>query len=287
MRQTLRGVDPGRLERSCDSIRFGPSAPGVERAEVHLTACAFEPHRHDTYAIGVTTTGVQTFRYRGERRVCLPGQLHVLHPDETHDGAAGTDDGFGYRIVYVAPELVRDALGGGALPFVADSVQPPSPATRRVAALLADVDDPVDELRVVEIAATVADALAALSDARPGRGQGDAIDLRAAALVRDHLAAHAREQTPAAELERITGADRFTIARHFRRAFGTSPDRYRMLRRLDLARAAIEAGEPLARAAAGAGFADQSHMTRQFKRAYGLTPARWLALRDASSARAG
>ncbi|WP_331459548.1 AraC family ligand binding domain-containing protein, partial [Nonomuraea sp. SBT364] len=24
------------------------------------------PHRHDTYAIGITLTGVQTFRYRGE-----------------------------------------------------------------------------------------------------------------------------------------------------------------------------------------------------------------------------
>ena len=64
-----------------DSIRFGPSAYGVERAEVHLSARGFDPHRHDTYGIGVTTAGVQVFRYRGEQRVCLPGQLHILHPD--------------------------------------------------------------------------------------------------------------------------------------------------------------------------------------------------------------
>jgi AraC-like DNA-binding protein len=50
------------------------------------------------------------------------------------------------------------------------------------------------------------------------------------------------------------------------------------MRRVALARAAIEEGVPLARAAAYAGFADQSHMTRQFKRTYGLTPARWTAL---------
>jgi AraC-like DNA-binding protein len=93
--------------------------------------------------------------------------------------------------------------------------------------------------------------------------------------VRDHLASHAREQTPAATLEQIAGTDRFTIARHFRRAFGTSPDRYRTMRRLALARAAIESGLPLVAAAAEAGFADQSHMTRQFTRAYGLTPGRW------------
>src|SRR5215469_9432640 len=138
---TLGGAGARRLERSggrsLDSIRFGPAAPGVERAEVRL-ASAFAPHRHDTYGIGVTTAGVQVFGYRGARRVCLPGQLHVLHPDERHDGGPGTDGGFGYRILYVAPELVRDALGGRALPFVAEPVQDLNPAARSLAALLED-----------------------------------------------------------------------------------------------------------------------------------------------------
>jgi AraC-like DNA-binding protein len=280
MPETLRGVDPDRLERSCsrrrDSIRFGPGAPGLERAEVYLSACAFEPHRHDTYTIGITTAGVQTFRYRGTRRVSLPGQLVILHPDETHDGAAGTDDGFGYRALYLAPELVHDALDGCELPFVADPVQKPTEATRRVALLLTGFDDPVSDLARVEVAATIADVLRTLS-AHPD-DRLVTIDIRAVELARDYLVAHAREQTPASTLEHITGTDRFTLARHFRRAFGTSPDRYRTMRRLQLARTAIENGLPLARAAAHAGFADQSHMTRQFKRTYGLTPARWTAL---------
>jgi AraC-like DNA-binding protein len=285
MREKLRDAGADRLERSCnrrrDSIRFGANAPGLERAEVYLSNCAFQPHRHDTYAIGITRAGVQTFRYRGTRRVCLPGQLHILHPDETHDGAAGTDDGFGYRILYIAPELVRDALDGCALPFVADPVQKPTPTTHLVASLLADIDEPISDLARVEIAAMLADTLRSLS------GQPDhrpvPIDIRAVQLARDYLAAHASEQTPASTLEQITGADRFTLARHFRRAFGTSPDRYRTMRRLALARTAIENGLPLAQAAAHAGFADQSHMTRQFKRTYGLTPARWTALTAASS----
>jgi AraC-like DNA-binding protein len=279
MPETLRGVDPDRIERSCgprrDSIRFGTGAQGLERADVYLSACAFEPHRHDTYTIGLTTAGVQTFRYRGKKRVSLPGQLVILHPDEVHDGAPGTDEGFGYRALYLAPELVHDALDGSALPFVADPVQKPSEATRRVAFLLTELDDAISDLARVEIAATIADVLRTLS------GRADrpvAIDISAVELARDYLAAHALEHTPASTLEQITGADRFTLARHFRRAFGTSPDRYRTLRRLALARAAIENGLPLAQAAAQAGFADQSHMTRQFKRTYGLTPARWTAL---------
>src|SRR5437763_4830671 len=152
MRETLRGVDGDRLERSCgprrDSIRFGPSAPGLERADVYLATYAFEPHRHDTYTIGITTSGVQTFRYRGERHVSLPGQLVILHPDETHDGSPGTDEGFGYRALYVAPELVREALGDAELPFVANPVHVASPP---LASLLADVEQPVSDLAGVEI----------------------------------------------------------------------------------------------------------------------------------------
>ena len=78
-------------------------------------------------------------------------------------------------------------------------------------------------------------------------------------------------------LEGLAGLDRWSLARQFRAAFGTSPSRFRTLRRLDLARQLLRQGSRPAEAAAAAGFADQSHLTRQFKQAYGLTPARWAA----------
>jgi AraC-like DNA-binding protein len=276
MRETLRGVDRDCLERSCargaNSIRYGASAHGVERAEMRFATHAFEPHRHDTYAIGISVTGVLRFRYRGSSRICLPGQIHVLHPDVVHDGGPGTSDGFSYRILYAEPALIRDALDGGELPFVADPVQDSSPATRVLASLLRDIDEPITDLSRVDIATIIADTLRSLSGARD---RHKSIDFRAVSGVRDYLAAHPAVQTPASTLERLAGLDRYSIARQFREAFGTSPDRYRTMRRLELARAAIESGVPLARAAAQAGFADQSHMTRQFKHTYGLTPARW------------
>ena len=46
MPPTVRGADADRLERSCgrrsDSIRFGPSAYGVERAEVYMSTRGFD-----------------------------------------------------------------------------------------------------------------------------------------------------------------------------------------------------------------------------------------------------
>lgn len=117
------------LERLCagpsgNAILAAPAFPGIERIEAQFSGNAFEPHRHDTYALGVTLKGVQTFRYRGVRRFSLPGQVIVLHPDEEHDGGAGTEDGLHYRMLYLEPSLLLECLeaDGVGLPFVDEPV---------------------------------------------------------------------------------------------------------------------------------------------------------------------
>ena len=112
MSATVSTEGRGRLERSCgatghsrrgDWVRSRDLADGVQTLEAWFTGRGYDTHRHDTYAIGVTDAGLQAFDYRGATRVSAPGQVVVLHPDEAHDGRAATADGFGYRIVYVAP----------------------------------------------------------------------------------------------------------------------------------------------------------------------------------------
>jgi AraC-like DNA-binding protein len=286
MTETLGRDLPGRLERSCkgaslnaaecDEIRIGSSAPGIERLAARLHGRAFAPHRHDTYAIGITVTGVQTFRYRGVGRYCLRGQCHMLHPDELHDGAAGTDDGFGYHILYVDPSLVQQALGGRPLPFVSEPVIEAKRLPVGLRAAIMAIDNEIDALAAVEVAVALADvlaSLAAVAPSRPGR-----LDMPALARVRGVLVAIPEKPHALAPLEQLAGLDRWALARQFRCAFGVSPARFRTMRQLDRVRREVRAGVGLAEASLAAGFADQSHMTRHFKRAYGLTPARWAAL---------
>src|ERR1051325_6360833 len=87
-------------------MRLGRSAHGLERVEARFVGQAFSPHRHDSYAIGLTLEGVQTFRYRGAGRACLPGGCPVPPPDELPGGGAGSAAPFVYRIAYVDPMLV-------------------------------------------------------------------------------------------------------------------------------------------------------------------------------------
>ena len=257
-------------------IRIGHGSAGIERLEAHFVGPAFSPHRHDTYAIGITLAGVQTFHYRGERRLCLPGQCHVLHPDETHDGGAATADGFGYRIVYVDPSFVQQALGGRPLPFVADPVVDRRVFENALPAALWRLEDPIDSAAQVELTTAVADMLITAA-ARTDAATGGSLRLASLQAVRDLITARPAAPLSLETLESVSGLDRWALARQFRAAFGTSPSSFRTMRQLDQARRLIRDGHPLATAAFAAGFADQSHMSRMFKRTYGLTPAKWVA----------
>ena len=276
----------GRLERLCeraardladrgDRVRIASPARGIERLEAHFHGQAFSPHRHDTYAIGITLSGIQTFRFRGQQWHCLPGQCHILHPDETHDGEAGTDEGFGYRIVYIDPFLVQDAVAGSPLPFVAHPVVDAARFPDGCASELWDIDEVIDEVARVELVLAAATLL--VNAASGGAAGSGPFSLGRLCRVRDFIATCPTQRHSMDELESLSGLDRWTLARQFRAAFGTSPSRFRTMRQLDHVRRLLKRSVSLAEASIEAGFADQSHMSRHFKKAYGLTPGAWVS----------
>ena len=274
------------LERSCTGTAAGWLAgpepvEGVELLHAWLTTEVYQRHRHDTYAVGVTDRGVQVFDYRGSSRVSTRGQVVVLYPDEAHDGRAGTREGFGYRIVYVEPTRLAEALQGlrggpGPLPFVSEAVSA-NPALARA------VEDafrgPLDSLSADSIVVDLAEALlgAERGGARPAAVRR--VDIAAVERARQLLDAERTRTVHSSELESITGLTRYELARQFRTMLGTSPHRYLLMRRLALARDLIHAARALVNVACEAGFADQAHFTRVFRSAFGLTPARYRALR--------
>ncbi|MQB20946.1 AraC family transcriptional regulator [Agrobacterium tumefaciens] len=269
------------LERSCvefqPGVRVVAESRGIERTEVRFHGNGFTPHRHDTYALGLTLHGVQTFRYRGVERFSMPGNVIVLHPDEVHDGAAGTDAGLIYRMVYMPPELIGAIDGYScSLPFVPDPVVANAELSRTLAYILSDLDHEPDDLAKDDAIQRIGTILS--REAGAPRKRVTKVAQSAVLRARDFLLSHSDEPVRSTTLEDITGLDRYALARHFRQLLGTSPHRYLVMRRLSRAKQLLLAGSSLAGAAVEAGFADQAHLTRHFRDAFGITPGRWLAL---------
>lgn len=259
---------------STDFLIVDPPTTGLQRLRARFAGHAYDRHRHETYAVGVTEAGLQCFHYRGAARVSTAGRVLVLHPDEAHDGHAGAPGGFAYRMLYADPSLIAAALGGRALPFVAEPVFD-DPALRRVVAdAFVDFPKSIEEPAIPALFAALADALARLAGAPSVARLVPAKALDTARELLDAAPGPVRSAT----LEAETGLDRYALARGFRARFGTSPHRYLVGRRLERVRAEIARGAPLADAAFAAGFADQSHMTRHFKARFGLPPGRYAAL---------
>lgn len=93
-------------------LSIDPPAVGLQRLRAGFSGHAYDRHRHETYAVGVTEAGLQCFHYRGAAWASTTGRVIVLYPDEVHDGHAGAPTGFVYSMLYLDPSLITAALGG-------------------------------------------------------------------------------------------------------------------------------------------------------------------------------
>ncbi len=258
-----------------DWVLHGESPSRIERIEAYFSGHGYTPHRHDTYAIGRTLAGVQSFQYQKVLRHSLPGGTLVLHPDELHDGMAGTEAGFRYRMVYVEPVLIQQVLGGRPLPFIKGALSADTRLYQACEVFMQAMDCPLEVLQEQDALFDLAQALQAVAGKPRTRR---CFDYRAAERARDYIDSRQGAGVTLDGLERVSGRERWSLSRDFRVLYGTSPYRYVILRRLDLCRRLLRSGFALVDAALAAGFFDQSHMTRHFIACHGVPPARWLRM---------
>lgn len=277
------GLEPLCGEPPADWLWSTAAESGVEFFAAHLHETAYRKHRHDTYAICLTTGGIQAFDYRGAAEMSTPGQVVVLHPDELHDGHAATDAGFSYRMLYVEPAAIFEAarvLCGRAcaLPFVRTAVATNAQLSATITSAFEIAREP---LALDGVVLRLAEGLVEADPTCKGVTRPRHVDVAAVERARQYLDAEKTRVVRSAELEAVTGLTRYDLARQFRAMCGTSPYRYLLMRRLSAAREQVARRRPLVEVAYAAGFADQAHFTRIFTAAIGLTPAQYGALRGA------
>lgn len=187
----------------------------IERIEARFQGHAYSMHRHDTYAIGITLQGIQSFHYRSAHLSSVPGTVIVVHPDELHDGHAGDEEGFQYRMLYVRPAMIQSILGGRPLPYLTGGLSRDPRLVRTVQALLSDMTHPACALEETDGLFDLAMALDATGDTKAPRPR-QSVNHTAAERVRQYLDAHWQDNVSLELLETLADQERWSLSRDFR-----------------------------------------------------------------------
>jgi AraC-like DNA-binding protein len=248
------------------------------------TARSYPRHTHDQYGIGVVDAGGHASSSGRGPVEAGPGSLIFVNPGEVHDGRAIQGQQRSWRMLYVDPELLCNALAdihdgapvslAFAAPVFADErlrrlfdgafAHASADGTRNAMAC---------ETAILRLAAGMHVNAAAAVKVTPG-------PVASIREVRDRIDDDPAAPLMLASLAGEVGLSRYQLLRGFARELGLPPHAYILQRRIALARRLIRDGHALAEAAAIAGFFDQSHLTRCFTRQFGVTPSRYAAATD-------
>jgi AraC-like DNA-binding protein len=253
---------------------------GVELLRAHFVEHSFERHSHETYSIGVTFAGNQTFRCRGTSNTSHLGDVITFNPDEAHDGHGEDESGFAYAMLYVDPAVINE--------WVAETCR----QTRTVyfpQALIRDRQAAGALAEAVEAARLPGEALRAstlihksllnLFERHAGYRPAQVQETRSAGWLKralDYFETHYASDVTVEAVADVAGVSRVHLTRAFMAVHGVPPHVHLNALRIRAAQRLLIAGSSVADVAIASGFADQSHFTRRFKGCIGITPKSWV-----------
>lgn len=264
---------------SSDRVRFArPSAlPGLELIAADYAPRRFPMHTHPEYVVGAVVDGAERLRFHDAEFLLPTGATLFIRPDTPHANAAADRQRFGYRVLYIAPALLRSMLG-----LDGDAADGLAVFDRRVAQSKALFDLVLHSHRrlwrardALEQQSLLALLLGQLAETGPVRSSRHAPPSGRMAEVRGYLDAHFNEPVALGTLAAIGGLSPFHLLRTFKHEVGLTPVAYRTQRRITEACRLLRAATPIAEVALATGFADQSHLTRQFQKIMGVSPGRY------------
>ena len=249
---------------------------GLEWLHASYTRQTFSRHFHKRYAVGVIEQGALGFRYMGRNEIAPTGSVSLVVPGEAHTGHPASEQGWTYRMFYLEPGLLEDAVSEGgqskAPDFRAGVIFDPelSRLVRRAHVLMDAPDAGMLEKQTAFL--SMLNFWVSRHSADPPRMTTPGSEHRAVRLAREFIEDNAHKDLKLKDLALEAGLSPFHLARTFKSSVGIPPHAYLIQARVRKAKALLTGLKSLAQIAAETGFADQSHLTREFRRQVGLTP---------------
>ena len=244
----------------------------LDLAVGHITASRFPAgltlprHNHPQATIAVILAGGFDGRYRTGQRECVPRTVVVEPAGEPHGNRFARVE---TTILTVSPEVER--LGSSIEAVARRFSFERDPYAALIARRAVDELDRPDDVTPLAVEAAALEILARVTRTARHEHRPPWLD-DARAVLHDRFA----ETLTLDDVANEVGVEPARLARAFRRTLGEPIADYLRRIRVDAAATLLTTTDlPIARVAADAGFADQSHLTRWFGRYLATTPGRY------------
>lgn len=94
--------------------------------------------------------------------------------------------------------------------------------------------------------------------------------------IHDYILNHANEEISLDKLQQISGLNKFSIIRNFKKLYTTTPAAYHLQYRVAEAKRRLSEGTDVFTVCEEFRFYDQAHLIREFKKMYGITPGTYI-----------
>jgi AraC-like DNA-binding protein len=242
----------------------GSILKGVEIKLCSNDAHAYKPHVHNELSLGYIVEGSTDLTLGSGVVRFEEGDGVVIPPLTTHICAPHDADRWAYAMLFVDPGFYGDVVGFRQARKLSRSET--GALTGFIEQLLHEENPDALESILIELLLEFGESGAADATENPG----DAVQ-----AIHAYIADHAGEEIALERLERLSGLNRFSIIRSFKKQYVTTPAAYHLQCRVAQAKELMSKGAGALDACAALGFYDQAHFIREFKKMYGVTPGKY------------
>jgi AraC-like DNA-binding protein len=258
------------------------SLPFIEARVVHDgREFCYARHSHETFSIGAVTGGLSTYLNGNQQERVGAGAVVVMNPQEVHACNPIDDQAWAYRMLYVDAQWLarlQHEMGIGnareLTPF-ATMLSTDAALYDGLTRLSDTLTDTHAETLQKQSAAVefFSNVQHSLSPVHARESKADASDRVARAA--EFLAENCTRSLTLDEICAASGLSASYLIRAFRKHYGMTPHQYLVNRRIQIGRARLRDGHPIAEVAYETGFSDQAHFQRAFKQFLAVTPGQY------------
>ena len=244
----------------------GSIIEGVEIKLCRNNLHAYKSHVHNELSLGYIIEGSTDLTMNGRTIHYGSGDGVIIPPLMTHRCAPKDINHWAYIMLFVDPGYYNEVV------FFSQAKKLTRNQTRKLKGF-------IEQLLIEKLPDTLENILIELLLEFGEKGITETTAANTSDLVKtihDYILDHVKDDLTLDKLQQISGLNKFSIIRNFKKQYLTTPAAYHLQYRIAEAKSLLSKGADVFDICEELRFYDQAHLIREFKKMYGITPGTYL-----------